>query len=638
MCGIAGIFNLDGRPADAAAVTAMTRAVAHRGPDGEGIWVDGPVGLGHRRLAIRDLSEAGRQPMASADAAAVLTFNGEIYNDRQLRGVLEQEGCRFFTACDAEIIAPAYRRWGIAAFARLEGMYALALWDAAAHELVLARDGIGIKPLYYSFDGSVIRFASEVKALLALPDQERALCPDGLHRFLAQGYPGPGRSLLRSIRPLPPGSVLIAGRAGVRQETWWRPKRTGEIRDEREALATFLPLWRDVVADHLISDVPVGLLLSGGIDSGLIAAALRDMRADDGVQPVAYTARFASVEHDEFALARQSAGAAGLRHEPVPVDTDGQLEEVFRRVVRHFDGQCADSSGLAFFLVCEAARRSLSVLLSGDGADEFFGGYETYAASRLAAAVAPVVPSRLAGAGASVLSWLARGNEGRPSFAEKGARLLSGIAAPRWAGGGAMHPQWRRYLGVELQSRIYGTELGGLAEGVDALDDYATAMGSDTGASLIDRCLLADQTHYLPGDMLLKVDNMSMAHGMEIRVPFLDRRIMSFAGTLDAGLLAPPRGPTKRILRAALTRAGMPTEVISGRKRGFQVPVSRLLRTALAPLGRLLLDRDADILAPFLKPDGVRGLWRAHHDRQANHGYVLWTLLTLAEYRRAALV
>ncbi|HVE89272.1 MAG TPA: asparagine synthase (glutamine-hydrolyzing) [Burkholderiaceae bacterium] len=624
MCGIAGIVNFGGEPVDTRVLTAMTDILAHRGPDGWGTWIDGNVGLGHRRLAIRDLSEQANQPMHDAADTTVVTYNGEIYNDVALRSELAAiQPLRFLTTSDTEVIAPAYTAWDTGAFARFEGMFAIGLWDRRRQRMILVRDPIGIKPLYYSWNGSSLRFASEIKGLLAAPETSRQISVESLHRYLAQGYPGPERTLLRDVQPVPPGSILVADAQGIRVSRYWRPTRTGEIRDMPTALAAFDSVWNAVMSDILVSDVPVGLLLSGGIDSGLAASTL------SGKSVPAFTARFATHEYDEGAQATAIASKFGLEHVSVDVEDASELEQRFIKMVYHYDGNCADSSGLAFSAVCKAARRRMPVVLTGDGADEFFGGYETYRASRIAALASPLIPKRLSALGAQQLRRLCRHGHGRIPASEKMARLFSGMAFAR----GMHHPQWRRYLFPEQMETVYAGPLLALGQLADPLDEYAATMGQS--GTLVDRCLLGDQTYYLPGDLLVKSDAMSMAHGVEVRVPFLDRRMMELAGKLDSSLLTPLRGPDKKILRAALARRGVPPAISRAEKRGFKVPVDAHLRGALRPLAERMLVRDGDALAPYLSPNGVARLWREHVELRADHGYALWTLLTFAVWRDA---
>jgi len=625
MCGIAGIVNFSGQPVDPRVLAAMTDVLAHRGPDGRGVWIDNDVGLGHRRLAIRDLSEAANQPMHDSSRTVVVTYNGEIYNDVALRKEVQAVNpVRFLTTSDTEVIAPAYLAWSTEAFSRFEGMFAIALWDRTQRRLVLARDPIGIKPLYYSWNGSSLCFASEIKGLLAVPAVSRRLCPESLHRYLVQGYPGPKRTLLRDVHPVPPGSVLVADAKGIRIHQYWHPRRTGEIRDMHAALSAFDSVWSAVMSDVLISDVPVGLLLSGGIDSSLAASALT------GKNVSAFTAQFAANDYDESTQAAAVASTFGLKHTTVAVDDASEREHRFKEMVHHYDGNCADSSGLAFSAVCAAARRQMPVVLTGDGADEFFGGYSTYRASRIAALVSPFIPKALAALSAQRLRLWSRHSASRIPASESFARLLSGIACAR----GAQHPQWRRYLFPDQIKRIYAGPLSEIGESVDPLGEYADAVEGQSG-TIVDRCLLGDQTYYLPGDLLVKSDAMSMAHGVEVRVPFLDKRMMEFAGKLDSSLLTPMRGPDKRILRSALEQRGLPPAVTQGVKRGFNVPIANYLRGPLRALGERMLVSGGDLLAPYLSADQVANLWCEHLELRANHGYALWTLLTLAVWRDA---
>ena len=604
----------------------LTEALAHRGPDGSGVWVDGNVGLGHRRLAIRDLSDAGAQPRIDTAAKLAVVYNGELYNDLSLRRALgDSAGTSFQTTCDTEVIAPSYRLWGEDAFLKFEGMYAIALWDQEHERLILARDPVGIKPLYFSFVGQSLRFASEIKALLALEDQPRRLSPESLHRFFAQGYPGPARSLIDGIVPLPPGSTLVADRNGWRVTNFWQPQRHTKVIGFEQALHDFERLWTEVVDDQLISDVPVALLLSGGIDSALIAEALPG-RADLS----AYTATFGLSAFDESGLAATTAKHVKLRQKFVSVDTETDIEARFLDVVAKVDGQLADSSALAFYSLCQSAGKEVRVLLTGDGADEFFAGYETYRATRVATSVAPLLPASGMRFLSDVLFASAAASQAKIGTAEKLARLLAGMAN----GGNQPHPQWRRYLFPEQIEGLYGNGMKDVDRRVDALDEYAAALGTE--GSVMDRALIADQRYYLPGDMLMKTDSMSMAHGVEVRVPFLDRRIMDFANSLDTNLISPLRGPDKRLLRKYLETRGLPASLTRGSKKGFNIPVASYLRNGLRSLGEKLLDREADCLAPFLQPDAVRRLWRSHIDGNSRSSYTLWTFLTLATWRTTA--
>ncbi len=619
MCGISGLFFRDDRPVDPRALAQMTRSLAHRGPDGEGLWTAGAIGLGHRRLAIRDLSDAGRQPMTDPSGTIVATFNGEIYNDGALRRELEQDhGVAFKSRCDAEIIPAGYAVWGDVLFERLEGMFAVGIWDGRKGELVLARDAVGIKPLVVWESPVTVAFASELKALMHLPECPRRVDPEALHAFMAQGYVSPRRTLLQGIDQLPPGTIRVYGRDGRRERCFWRPTRTPVVRDPREAVEEFLRIWPDVLHEMLVSDVGIGVLQSGGLDSSLIVAQL----AKSGWRVPLFTAGFAEASHDERPSAQAVAAATGMEHHAISVDGHQQSEAVFRKVVHHFDGQLADSSAFAVYQLSEEVRRHVPVVLGGDGADEYFGGYPTYKATRWAEPLRGVAPKFFMSRVGRLLLWMARTEERRLRPTAVAARFALGVAAD----GRSSHPQWRRLLLGHLVDDVYGPALTSLRD-VNPFFAYEEAMGSADG-DLLDRCLLADQQHYLPADMLMKVDAMSMAHGLEVRVPFLDGRIRSLAATIHGSLLSPMRGLEKQVLRDALTE--LLPDVQQTPKFGFNTPVAALLRTGLRPLAERAFEREPDKLSPFFTPDGIRRLWRQHLTRQANHDYALWCLLTLS--------
>jgi len=622
MCGISGRVNFDRTPVDRAMLVRMTRRLVHRGPDGTGIHIDGHVGFGHNRLAIRDLSARGNQPMCDPERAWCVTYNGEIYNDLVLRDQITRvRPTRFRSTCDAEIVGPAYVAWGTEAFKRFEGMFAIALWDAEKQRLILARDPVGIKPLYYSWDGRSITFASEIKALLAAVSTQR-INMSHLHSFMAQGYVGPTDTLLDSVKAVPPGSYLVAEADKLYIESYWTPKRTNEITDATEAAIQFRNTWDTVIGDMLVSDVPVGVLLSGGIDSSLVASALK------GTNIPTFSATFPQEDFDETVQAAEVARHFQLQNLIIGSESASDAERRFLDVVHHFDGNCADSSGLAFHAVCEAAREHVPVVLTGDGADEFFGGYQTYRASRVARCLAGIVPKRLgAGIGEYLLSAAGTGRKRIP-FSQKLGRFMAGVSM----GEGIEHPQWRRYLYPETGRRIFGREMREVAESIDPLVGYARAVRGATG-TLVDRCMLADQTFYLPADLLVKSDAMSMANGVEVRVPFLDRRIMELAGKLDSKLLTPVTGPDKKILRRALLDVGISRSIAYGKKKGFNVPIAELLRTDMRAVGDRFLARGADSLAPYFLPEQISAIWKEHVERQVDHAYVLWTLLTLAVWR-----
>jgi asparagine synthase (glutamine-hydrolysing) len=605
-------------------LTQMTGVLAHRGPDAGEIWFDGAIGFGHRRLAIRDLTAAGRQPMSDPSGRITVTYNGEIYNEAELRSELERDfGVRFRSHCDTEILPAGYLAWGEKLFSRIEGIFAIGLWDAPARRLILARDSIGTKPLFFSSVGGVVRFASEIKGLLADPQHPRDMDCEGLHRFFAMGYVGPTATTMRYIRQVEPGSITIYENGSETSRRFWQPRRTQDFRNLDDAVDAFLPLFDQVVSDQLISDVPVGILQSGGIDSSLIAYSV----AKRGKFPLV-TASFAEQSHDETAIASLVAQQTSLPHRIVSVSEDPCPDETLARVVHHFDGQVADESAGPLLLLTRELRRNSTVALSGDGADEFFGGYTTYKASRLAGRVGAMIPNGVAGAAGKFLYSASGANETRLPLTAILSRFLLGIAA----GGSYAHAEWRRYVPEFLVPSLYGPALRYLSA-TSPMASYRAAIEHANGPTMLDRCLIADQTYHLPTGLLMKTDAMSMANNVEIRVPFLDRRIMEFSGRCNLDLLVPSRGPTKPLLRKALRDRGAARQIWNAPKRGFNNPLAKLLRGPLRRLCENAFEHSRDIFEPYLQPDVVRDLWRSHADKKANHAYALWPLLTFGLWR-----
>ncbi len=627
MCGIVGLLHLDRRPVDHQVLMRMTRALEHRGPDGEGLWIDTGIGFGHRRLAIRDISKLGHQPMHCATGRVTVTYNGEIYNYAALREELERHhGVVFRSRCDTEILPAGYLIWGDELFNRLEGMFAIGLWDSKLRRLVLARDGIGIKPLFYSRMDDTIRFASEIKAIIADPDVPRRLDPMGLHRLFALGYAGPEATTVAGITQLEPGTILSVDAHGVEQtRCFWRPTRQPTIFRMDEALEVFLPLMQSVVEDQLVSDIDVGVLQSGGVDSTILSLC-----AGRTTKVPLFTATFTDKSHDESGIAGEVAQNAGLIHQLVNVSMDDDAEHTFRRVVYHYDGQAADESAGPLLLLTEALRRTASVALSGDGGDEFFGGYSTYDATLIASRLTGRVPSGLA----RMLGQMLYGRGGtdvvRLSTIATASRFLQGMAY----GGTYAHTEWRRFLPQFIASSIYGTRMQEMISYSPMLA-YRRAFDYLPTADVQERAMIADQCVHLPGGLLYKTDCMSMANGVEIRVPFLDRRIMAFAASCDLQLLISRKGPSKPLLRNAVKVLGGPAKVYRGSKRGFNNPISMLLRGPLSRLASHLFVKNTALMEPYLQPQYVRALWHEHQTGQRDHGYALWPIMHFLLWRES---
>jgi asparagine synthase (glutamine-hydrolysing) len=621
MCGVAGIYYGDHRIACEATVRAMVAALYHRGPDDSGILMAPGIALGHARLSIRDLSPDGRQPFADPSGRVVVSYNGEIYNDRELRAELERDfGYSFRTSCDTEVIPFGYLAWGDRLFDRLEGMFAIALWDRDERRLLLARDGIGIKPLYYSEDAGVVRFASEIKGILADPAQPERLSPEGLHAFFAMGYVGPRDTTFEGVKQIAPGTVVtyFNGKRTIRQ--FWRPTRTAEITNLTDATLELESLWTKVVTDHLVSDVPIGVLLSGGIDSALVA-----LGADrSGRKLPLFTASFANQSFDETPVAQTVADTIGAGLQSVPIELRSDLGDVLAKVVYHYDGQSCDEASLALFLLSSKVRQNVTVALTGDGGDEFFAGYPTYGASSWAARIGPLMPAGTWNQLGQLLYRFAPAGRTRLPLSAVAFRFAFGMAS----GPGAAHATWRRYVPEFMLPKLYGSALRPLL-GEDPFHGYKAELENAEG-DLIDRCLLADQRWHLPGGLLLKSDAMSMAQSLELRVPLLDRRIMDFAGRCHADLLLSPRGEKKVLLRRLARQLGAPAVVTEGAKRGFNAPLAGLLRRELRPTAERIFERESDVLDPFINPHEARLLWREHAAGSRDHSYAIWPILHFA--------
>lgn len=627
MCGIAGILDFEGRGPDADRLRRMGRALAHRGPDGFGIYRDAQIGLVHRRLSIQDLSEAGRQPMADPAGRAIVSYNGELYNTAELKAELHRDfGVTFRSTGDTEVLPHAYLAWGEDMVDRLEGMFAFALWDTARQRLLLARDGIGIKPVWMARTASSFAFASEPKALFEAGASRDRLDPSALHTFLAAGHPGPDRSLFEDITPLGAGTwCVVDGRDGNEsRRRFWAPRRVGGIASERDAVELVGRTVGDVVASQLISDVPLGVLQSGGIDSTVISLAV----ARGHHRAPLFTATFGSETFDEIDAAREVAAVAGLPLHEVQIGGQTDVAAAFVTAAHHADGQMADTGFLAFYELSRAVRRHTTVVLSGDGGDEFFCGYETYRATLAAERVRWIPPVCWAAAG-RLGYHLARQNEHRLPAVTVLARFGLGMAS----GGRHPHVEWRRLLPAFMTERVYGPALQPALD-VSPLAAYGRLYDEaiDAGSSVLDAAMHADQWFHLPS-IIAKVDLMSMAHSLEVRVPLLDRRVMEVAGRIDAALHYPRGGRRKHVLRHVAAALGAPASVTERGKTGFNVPIAALMRGALAPVCEHVFERHADTLAPYLAADPVRRLWRDHRAGRANHAFALWPLAVLGAFR-----
>jgi asparagine synthase (glutamine-hydrolysing) len=623
MCGIAGVFFRDrGRAAATEDLGRMTAVLRHRGPDAEGVYVDGPVGLGHRRLSIIDLAGGG-QPMHSGDGTSTIVFNGEIYNFRELYAELRGAGHRFASKSDTEVILHAYEEAGERCVERLRGMFAFAIWDPRARRLFLARDRVGIKPLYYYWDGDTFLFASEVKAILQHPAVTRRLDPFALDDYLTYLYVPAPRTIFRDISKLRPGHTLTVSAAGIADREYWDlsfAPRTAP--GHPDAAPRLLETLREAVRAHLVSDVPLGAFLSGGVDSSAVVALMAGLM-DTPVRTASVGFRDAS--YDELPFARLVARRFGTQaHERcVEAAAAARLDAL----VWHFDEPFADSSMVPTSAVSQAAREAVTVCLSGDGGDENFAGYRRYRFDVLEHRLRRMLPGALGPALCGVFGrvypkadWLPR------PFRAK--TLLTNLALPPERA--YFHSM--SWFTPEMKAQLYTDGLQAALRGYDPFTVMAPHFQRARDWDPLSRVQYVDIKTYLVDDILTKVDRASMAHSLEVRVPLLDHQVMEHA----AGIPAADKlrgGEGKHILKRAL--AGLvPDAVLHRPKMGFSIPLAGWLRSSLKEAFEdSVLARDA-FIAPLCDPAAIRRWWGQHQRGTRDYACHLWALLVLERWGR----
>ncbi len=612
MCGIAGTFRpRSDRPVTREDVARMCDVLRHRGPDDEGIHLDGGLGLGMRRLSIIDLA-TGRQPIANEDGTVWTVFNGEIYNFPELRAELAARGHVFRTAADTEVIVHLYEDLGLRFLERLRGMFALAVWDARRRRLVLARDRLGIKPLYWAETRDGLLFGSELKAVLA-GGAPRDVDRQALHDYLSLNYvPGP-RSIFTAVRKLPPGHLLVCERGDIHVRRWWRLAWTPATRrSDEDAAAELRALLRDTVRAHLLSDVPLGVFLSGGVDSSTIVALMREV---SGQRIRTFSIGFDEASYDELAGARTVAERFATEHHELVVRPDAV--ELVPALVRHFDEPFADSSAVPVYCVSRLARDHVTVVLSGEGGDEVFAGYETYAAWRLAEWYRRL-PRPLSRVTIPALVRRLPVSHRRVSFDYKAKRFVAGALLPP----ADAHLAWKEVFDEPAKARLYAGGADGLLPSVRL---YRDAFAECDAPEVLARLLHVDQTLYLPDDILVKADRMTMAHSLEGRVPFVDHRVVELAASLPAALKI--RGLTKKyVLRRAMGDV-LPPGVVGGPKRGFNVPIPVWLSGELRDLVHDVLSPKRVREAGFFDPAAVTALVEDHERRRHDRSRPVWSLL-----------
>jgi asparagine synthase (glutamine-hydrolysing) len=615
MCGIAGIFHLGTpKPVDPARVMGMTDAMVHRGPDGGGVWTARGVGLGHRRLSIIDLG-GGAQPMLSADEQIVVVFNGEIYNFAEVRRELEVRGAVFRTGSDTEVLIHGWRAWGPELLSRLNGMFAFALLDVARQCLFLARDRLGVKPLHYVSlaDGS-IAFASELKGLLANPAVRRELNPQSIEDFFALGYVPDDTCWIDGVRKLPAASFLLLerGKALPTPCSWWdvdfSQRAKGSVADLEAEMRHHL---REAVTSRMVADVPLGAFLSGGVDSSSVVAFM----AEASTQPVqTCSIGFDSAAHDETRYAAEIAKRFACDHRSRIVASDDYAAA--GTVARMFDEPFADASALATWRVSQLARETVTVALSGDGADEIFAGYRRYKFQHAEERVRSFVPQAWR---APVFGGLARAYP-KADWAPQVFRAKSTFGALALGGSEA----YARAVGVtppEERAALFSGNFTRSLQGHRAEHRYIAAMAGAPARDALDRAQYADLKIWLPGDILTKVDRTSMAVSLEAREPLLDHRLVEFAATLPVSMRL-RRGEGKWLMKRTM-RGVLPDDILFRRKMGFVTPVSAWFRGPLSGEARRLAGL-AD--TGWFERATLERIAADHIAGKRDHGRVLWQL------------
>ena len=623
MCGIAGRYNyLSGAPVAPRMLQGMCDLIAHRGPDADGVWTDGPVGLGHRRLAVIDLSEGGCQPMTDVLGGLMIVFNGEIYNYLELKHDLESKGHRFRSKSDTEVMIASYRQWGVDCVMHFRGQFAFALWDPSQRQLLIARDRIGKKPVYYWMDRDGLAWASEPKAFLADPSFRPEPDLEALSEYLNYQYVPSPLSAFKGVRKLPPGHRLIVKDGRVTVERYWRLTYAAKQKlSEGEACEALLDKLREATRLRLISDVPLGAFLSGGIDSSAIVAVMAGLM-DTPVKT--FSIGFDEKEYDELPYARMVAQRYGTDHHEFVVRPNAV--EIFPKLVWHYNEPYADASAIPTYYLSEMARRYVTVALNGDAGDENFAGYRRYIPTHPAQRF-DRLPSPLRKAVGGVAQSLpAPGRSDSVMYrGRQWLRRLSDTPEGRYA---------RRVMIFEPEVKADLCEPAFLAAAGDdgtpslLLDAFARSDARDFTDTLLD----VDVNHYLADCLLVKVDIATMAHGLEGRSPMLDHEFMEFAASLPADFKL--RGSTTKYILKKAIRQLVPADIIDRPKKGFGVPLDHWFRNELREMsGDVLLSARAQQRGYF-KPGAVRRMLEEHWSGTAGWQNHLWTLLMLESWHR----
>jgi len=617
MCGIAGFTRASSRVPEGLG-QEVTACLVHRGPDQQGVYETPEISLCAVRLKVIDLG-GGDQPMRSDDGDLVVVFNGEIYNHGEVRRELEARGHRFHSQCDTEVMLHAFLEWDADCFARLRGMFAVALWSDSRKRLVLARDRLGIKPLYFFRNGRDLYFGSELKAILAHQKVPRRLNLEALQYYLSLNYVPSPHTLIEGIEKLLPGHWLEWWKGETRQQCWWRlrlePRGDWTLETAKEELDSLL---ESSVREHLAADVPLGIWASGGVDSSTVLhyASHSSRRLNT------FSVSFRGRSFDETPYFREIARVYGTEHHEFDLGPDEQLPDTIEEFAFYSDEPSADAGALPVWFLSRLSAQHVTVALSGEGADELFGGYETYVADRLWS-LAQLAPAGLRRAALAAVDRFWPVSDEKIGLRYRVQRGLEGSLLPA----DEAHFYWNGAFSREQKKRICP---GSNGHNLQALVDRLASRGIEGRG--VNRYMLVDQHYYLPDDILYKVDRISMAHSLEVRPPFLDHRIAEFAASLPENLKI--RRFRRKYLLKELMRGKLPAQILDRKKTGFDIPAHDWFRGVLRDLLHDTVTPQAIDSTGIFDKQAIQVLIRDHMERRINIGYHLWGLLTLFLWMR----
>ena len=620
MCGIAGILEFgQGERANSAALREMCRVITHRGPDDAGTFIDGPIGLGHRRLSIVDLA-GGHQPMSDPQKTVWVIFNGEIYNYKELRAELLGKGYEFRTNSDTEVIIHGYKEWGTDVFNHLNGMFGLAIWDAPNERLVIARDAMGIKLIYYRLADGQLTFGSEIRAILAAGDSKPEVDPIAVNLFLKFRYTPSPYTILKGVRKLAPGTLLVVENGKCREKRWYNfiPSPFAAPKKDEEAVEELLHLYKAAVKRHLLSDVPVGILLSGGLDSGLLLALMNEQ---GGPWP-AYTIGYGETyRDDELRDAAETASLLQARHVTVRLDQK-EFERALPGIVECLEEPITASSIVPMYFISQRARQDVKVALIGQGPDELFGGYKRHLGVRYGEWW-----RGLPGGLRSMIGFAVNGLP-RNEMLKRGVRSLS------------TQDRLKRYQDVfslvptETIQGLFRENVLPEGDGHELVEYWEALRPQMEQTDELGGFQLLEIRSSLPDELLMYADKLSMAHSLEVRVPYLDRTVVEYVQRLGANLKV--RNGTRKWLHRLVCRNYLPPRILKRKKRGFAVNVvDEWFHSSLkSKFSELLLD-ESSLMFSLLKPAAVRNLLEAHRSRRQDNHKILFSLVMFEQWMQS---